>query len=132
MKIYDFKFDVESGIHTFKMVGKRSISDILEFVDRLVKDDSLTANLKLISDNLDCEIEYDRKYISRLIEANSVLLDKHHSFSHAIVNNKPIEAAMSDMYKNLCDDSRYTVKVFSSIEAARLWLNNIPVIPQAI
>jgi len=108
------------------MQGKRSILDVLEFIDSLVTDDTLPVDLKLISDNLDCEIEFDREYISRMIEANSVLLDKLHSYSHAIVNNKPVEAAMSDLYKNLCEEPKYTVQIFSSLEAAHLWLNSIP------
>jgi len=125
METYDFLFDYKLEIYTFKMRGTRSIGDILEFIDMLVKDNTLPLNFRLISDNLDCEIEFDRKYISRLIEANSILLNRLHSFSHAIVNDKPVEAAMSDLYKNLSQNSKYTVKGFSSIEAAHLWFDSL-------
>ena len=118
----DFNTDTKILVNT--LTGTIDISDVLNMYHQIENHDSLSANLKIIIDSQKARYSFTEKDLQKIANAIKHLLTKFNSIQEAIVQSTPYETAMAILYEQMVYFDNFRFKVFSTREAAILWLKS--------
>jgi len=120
----DYRFDKESGIVNVLLDGKVEITEILDYINSIGSDISLSTNLKLLTDARNAVMNFSPKSLQLVIDAINNSKIKHDTIKEAILQNNPDISAYSFIYqKMLSVHKNHIFKIFSTEAAALQWLS---------
>lgn len=99
-----------------------SLEDMLQGLDILQKDDSLPRDLRILEDATGVEVKFTRKDIRTLITGITEVALNYHSIRHAVVQDSPKNTALALLLKHRNTSPNYSIAVFSTLKAAKHWL----------
>jgi hypothetical protein len=95
---------------------------MIETIDYFDKGDKLPQNLRILEDSRDISIKFSIQEIPAILKKASKVAEKYQLVKHAIIYNSPVYTAFGLLAENLISNKSYYIKAFSSITAAREWL----------
>lgn len=116
------KFDKEKKILIVKYIGKITINEILNYITSVADDKTLPRDLKIIEYTDDIEYDFDVNEISEITNELRKQIKKFDSVKMCIIHTKPLPTAYSVIYIRESTIKDYTIKLFSTKEAAMQWL----------
>ncbi|NPA45570.1 MAG: hypothetical protein GXO49_08550 [Chlorobi bacterium] len=120
-----YKFNNKTGIVEVVIKGENKISDFIEYLISLCKDEGLPDILKIYSNGTNGYfakgVKPDDMY--KIYDTTKELLKKHKKVYTAFVISTSLETAMAELYKEFSDAENYMFEIFSTKEAAIDWLN---------
>lgn len=118
------EFDESQGILKSKFEGVVKTEEIVEYINASIHEDSLPKVLKILSDARNAEFDLMPKDLSSITEANKNALKRYDGIVDAFVLMNPYHTALSILYQQLSEDSKYSFAIFSTTDAAVKWLNS--------
>jgi hypothetical protein len=115
-------FDTNEGILYTKPVGDITIDYMLNGIEMLSANKELPKDLKILENALEAKATFQSKDISMLAEKLDIALENFNSIRHAVVHKNHLNTAFAILIGNKIKNHKYTLKVFSSVEAANAWL----------
>ncbi len=116
------KFDKEKKILIVKYIGKITIKEILDYITSVTDDKTIPRDLKIIEYTDDIEYDFDVNEISEITNELKKQIKKFESIKMCIIHTKPLPTAYSMIYIRESTIKDYTIKLFSTKEAAMQWL----------
>ena len=117
-----YDFDKRHQVLNCTMKGTVTVDEVVVFIESIIKDDFLLADLNMIINMLECEVAFEFNQLQKIADANNRLLDRYLSIRHAVVLDKPLDTAMAYYYKQLSLQRNYSMEIFTTVHAARTWL----------
>jgi hypothetical protein len=119
----EYKYNNETGIVETSFNGTLEIKDIVEYINKLGKDTSLPANLRIFTDARKTIVNFNLKSLGLILEAINCSEIKHESIREAIIHDDPDVSAYSFIYqKMLACHKNHIFRIFCTEDAALKWL----------
>jgi hypothetical protein len=116
------EFNVITGIFEVNYTGRIQLSDLLKFGIRIYEDKSLPRRLLMLTDATVAQYEISISEISELIESVKIHISPYEYVKAAYVQSRPKETAYSMLMSTSHPIKNFFHKVFSTREAAKIWL----------
>jgi hypothetical protein len=116
-------FHEADGILYVNMEGTISLIDMFDGVDFLVKERNLPRELKILESAEKVKVTFDENDISLIVDNFEKSMGSYESIRHAVIHSDPTNTAYTIIASNMIKNCNYHLMVFSTIEAAKLWLN---------
>jgi hypothetical protein len=78
--------------------------------------------LKILEDAQEAIATFQTNEINMLAEKLDIALENYSSVRHAVVHKNHLNTAFAILISNKIKNNKYTLKVFSSVKAAKAWL----------
>jgi hypothetical protein len=118
-----YRVNTESGIVESIFEGVVGIQEIAEHIKKLGSDESLPADLRILTDTRNAVFDFNTKSIDLLIEALKNSNIKHTSIKDAIIQDSPDITAYAFIYgKMISHRQNHQLRIFSTISSAINWL----------
>jgi hypothetical protein len=105
-------------------ISVTTLNDMYNGVNFIVNDNTLPRDLRIYEDSRGLKATFNLKEMDKLIKDLFKASEKYKSIKHAVVHNKSLYVAFGLFAERLTSGKIYTMKVFSTPEAAWHWLNN--------
>ncbi len=115
-------FNKEFFILEVNFIGEISFIDLYEYGEKIRQDNDLPRNLKILTDATQAIYKISPEEIVLMLEDLKIQIEPYHSVKTAVIQNKPIETAISMMVDINLSIPDYMHKVFSTRKAAIEWL----------
>ena len=102
--------------------GDIELNDINKFADELANNNDLPRQLKIISDARNANYIFSKDDIPEVIEMIKDMSTNYETIKVAFLQSKPLETAFSSIFANRQNIPNYFQKIFSTPEAAWVWL----------
>jgi hypothetical protein len=123
MKELKCEFDPIKGILYYKrFAGITTLDEIFEEFNQLINTKKLPKNLKILEDGRENQISFSTKDLDLLIGRLEMVVDDFTSIRHAVVYTDIRNKAYTILIGNMIKTSKYCVEVFSTLEAAEMWI----------
>jgi hypothetical protein len=117
-----YEFNEELEILEVFYTGDISLLDVLEYGEMIKKDFSLPRDLKILTDATRANYTINPGEISHLHQVMKEQIKPYHSVKTAVIQEKPLETAISMLVDSQGPIQAYQHQVFSSRKAAIKWL----------
>jgi len=118
----EVRFDPIDGILQTFSSGVTTLEHMLKGIDSLGSNRELPRHLKILEDGRGAHTTFPSKDISILVDRLELALADYLSICHAVVHDDPKNTALAFLINSHMKNEKYTLEVFSTMEAARLWL----------
>ena len=116
-------FDPVKGIiYNKRAAGILHLDDMLEELSLLNNNKTLPRNLKVLEDARDTIVSFSAKEIPILIKKLENVLEDFGSIRHAVVQKEAKNAAYTILVEEFMKNKMYSIKVFSTVHAATIWI----------
>ncbi|MCF8381786.1 MAG: hypothetical protein K9H49_19595 [Bacteroidales bacterium] len=119
-----FKYDEQVGILKSVWSGDVHLDQIIYYIDSVRTNKDLPRKLKIVSDSRNANFILVPEDLPKIVEANIKSLAQYDAIIDGMVTSNPYDTAMSALYLNLSALEKYFFKVFSTPEAALIWLKS--------
>lgn len=121
-----YKFNKEIGILETFIKEVVSIKDFIEYIISISEDQSLPDVLKIYTDASEGRFSSEVKPedLPKIVEVNNLHLAKRKRIIDAFTLSGSMETALGQLYMELSKADNYKFKIFSTKDAAIVWLNN--------
>jgi len=116
------EFNAELDILEVSFKGDIRLNDMLEYGEMIKKNVTLPRNLKILTDATKANYQFSPTEIREMMKALKEQIKPYLSVKTAVIQNKPVETALSMLVDDTDRIIGYDHKVFSSREAALNWL----------
>jgi len=117
------RFDEKEGILYIKATGDLKIEYMLNGIELLSNSDFLPRQLKIFEDSRESKAVFSLDELKLITYKLGLLADKYISIRHAVIHLDPINTAYAMLLNENNKNKKYILKVFSTAEAATIWLN---------
>ncbi len=105
-------------------VSVTTLDEMYNCVDFINNDTTLPRDLRIYEDSRGLKASFNLKDLDKLINDLFEASKKYKSIKHAVVHNKSLYVAFGLFAEKLTSGKIYTMRVFSTPEAAWDWLNS--------
>ena len=119
------RYDKEQQIPYVTLLGKITPKEVGEYFRAVAKDVSLPRVLRVCNDSTDAEYCFTPKDLPEIKEEAIKQYSVFDKVIISIIQNKPVETALSTLYETVRYSSNIFSKTFSTIEAGLQWLNSM-------
>lgn len=120
--MFQLKSDSKGDYFYRKTMPVITLEDMIESIDYFEKGDNLPESLRIIEDSRDIKVNFSVKDIPEIMQKTEKVAEKFDLVKHAIIYNSPIYTAYGLLAENLISSKKYFLKSFSSVSAAKEWL----------
>lgn len=120
--MFQLKSDSKGDYFYRKTMPVITLEDMIESIDYFEKGDNLPEKLRIIEDSRDVKVNFSIKDIPAIMQKVSKVSEKFDIVRHAIIYNSPVYTAYGLLAENLISNKKYFLKSFSSVSAAKEWL----------
>lgn len=117
-------FDSESNILETEFKNDVDAVDILLYLQEFEVNTFYPRKLKTLVTATDADFKFTIKDLKSFNQVKNQSLKQYELVVSAIIINNPVAAALSTVYSTLANNKKYKFKVFSTREAALVWLNS--------
>jgi hypothetical protein len=103
--------------------GTIGLNDMFEGVDFLVREQSLPRELKILEIAEKAQVTFNENDIPLLVSNLEKNIGSYKSIRHAVIHPDPTNTAYTIIASHMISNYHYNLMVFSTIEAAKTWLN---------
>ncbi len=118
-------FNKKENVLEVTYLGEITIKEFMEYGNFIMKNEKLPRNLKILTDARDTIFGtnfLEEENILKLKEAMKKYLEPYTFITVALIHYTPKETAISEIFKYHYKFDNYIQKVFSTKEAALVWL----------
>ncbi|KJD35291.1 hypothetical protein PW52_11540 [Tamlana sedimentorum] len=119
------EFNEQTNILETELNGEVDAVDVLLYLNEFKSNKALPRKLKTLVTGNRVKFKFSVKDLKDFNDVKNQSLQQYTTVASAVVINNPIGAALSTIYGAIANNEKYKYKVFSTREAALLWLNNI-------
>ncbi|MCB4799049.1 hypothetical protein [Neotamlana laminarinivorans] len=119
------KFNEEINILETEFTGEVDSVSILLYLNEFKTNTTLPRTLKTLVKAEKVKFKFSVKDLKDFNAVKNQSLKQYNNVASAVVISNPIGAALCTMYGALANNESYKYKVFSTQEAALLWLNSM-------
>ncbi len=105
-------------------ISVTTLNDMYNGVEFIHNDNSLPRDLRIYEDSRGVKATFNLKDLDQLIKKILEISKSYKSIKHAVVHNKSLYVAFGLFAEKLTSGKIYTMRVFSTPEAAWDWLNS--------
>jgi hypothetical protein len=98
------------------------LEDMLETITYFKNPEGLPSNLRVLEDARDIKVKFGIKVVPDIIKEAIQVMSQYEIVKHAIVYNSAVYTAYGLLAEKIVSTQTYSIKAFSSISAARSWL----------
>jgi len=117
-------FNKQSNILETKFKSDIYAKDILDYIIAFKDNTSYPRKLKGIIDARDAAFKFSFRDLRSFNDAKTESLKSYDIVIFAILINSPATAAISTLYEAIANNEKYKFKVFSTEEAAIIWIKS--------
>ncbi len=117
------QFDKEKNCIFVKTRGSLKIEDMQDAIEFLKTNPDLKGDLKILEDAKDVNVYFTKSDIDSIVKRMEEAARKFNSLKHAVVHNLAINTAFAYIAESKINESKYQLKVFNTLKAAKTWLN---------
>jgi hypothetical protein len=118
----EVRFDPNDGILYTYSSNVTTLEHMLQGIDGIISNKELPRDLKILEDGRGSQVTFPPKDLSILVERLELALIQYRSLRQAVVHDDPRNTALAVLINRLMKNEKYILEVFSTMEAARLWL----------
>jgi hypothetical protein len=118
-------FHDTDGILYVNVNGTLDLKDMFDGVDFLVNEKKLPRELKILESAEKVKVTFNENDISLIVDNLERNLGSYTSIRHAVIHSDPTNTAYTIIASNMIKNYNYQLMVFSTVEAAKSWLNRI-------
>jgi len=119
-----FEFNQDLQILEVYYIGVINLNDIIEYGEMIRQSKTLPRNLKILTDATAAIYHLSSMDITELLKILKAQIEPYHTVKTAVIQEKPIETAISMLVDSGDPILNYDHKVFSTRQAALKWLND--------
>ena len=93
-------------------------------VDFLVNEKKLPRELKILESAENVKVTFNENDISLIVDNLEKNIGSYESIRHAVIHSDPTNTAYTIIASNMIKNYNYHLMVFSTVEAAKSWLNS--------
>ena len=116
-------YDKEKNCIFVKARGTANINDMIKAMEFLKNNPDLKGNLKIMEDAMDVKVEFTKDEIDSIVCIMEDVASKFNSVKHAVVHNIALNTAFAYIAESKIKESKYQLKVFNTLKAAKQWLD---------
>ena len=120
--MFQIKSDSKGSYFYRKLKPEISFSDMLDTLNYFKDCSNLPSNLRILEDSRDVKVAFSIKEIPDIMKDAIEIMKSYDLVKHAIVYNSALYTAYGLLAEKFVSNERYFLKVFSSMEAAKDWL----------
>lgn len=98
------------------------LEDMLETITYFKNPEGLPSNLRVLEDAREIKVKFGIKVVPDIIKEAIQVMSQYEIVKHAIVYNSAVYTAYGLLAEKIVSTQTYSIKAFSSISAARSWL----------
>ncbi len=117
-------YNQKDGILETVFEGNISLEEVLNYITLSDFDLEMPGTLKILSDSRKAKFSVDPENLEAVVEATKNITDYHPYIIDAVIVDDPMDTALLMLYEKISPVKKYKVKVFSTPESARAWLNS--------
>ena len=117
-------YNQKDGILETVFEGNISLEEVLNYITLSDFDLEMPGTLKILSDSRKAKFSVDPENLEAVVEATKNITDYHPYIIDAVIVDDPMDIALLMLYEKISPVKKYKVKVFSTPESARAWLNS--------
>jgi hypothetical protein len=114
---------IDTNIFYVRFTGKTSVRDIAEYLDEFKSVEDLPADIRLLYDITDAEMNLNVDDIHQISKLAEEATQRYTSVKTAFLVNHPLLTAYSVLFSEFKSSSKTNRKIFSTVGAATDWLN---------
>jgi hypothetical protein len=118
----EVRFDPNDGILYTYSSNVTTLEHMLQGIDGIISNKELPRELKILEDGRGAQVTFPPKDLSILVDKLELALLQYLSLRQAVVHDDPRNTALAVLINRHMKNEKYVLEVFSTIEAARLWL----------
>jgi len=120
----DYNFNENDEILYIHFFGDITVAEIIKYIGRVGGDKALPRVLKILEDRRSGTYNFSIRENIRISKYAYQFADEYEKVYMAAVNDKPKETAFAIDYQMLLSklSNKETIKVFTTVEAAKNWL----------
>jgi len=117
------KFNHQIGVLETKLQGDVTIEELIDYIVSTKQNTKYPRFLKILTDASEANMVFTHDELSLIVSETIESLEKYNFMQDAILVSSPIETALSILYQELSRSTKYEFQVFSTHQAAIIWLN---------
>jgi len=117
-------FNLTTGILETSFEQNVELKEITNYIQSTKLNKSYPRVLKIMTDARDANFSISIDDLEIIMEENKKSLEQYDKIIDAIIVNTPEITAISMLYKEFEDNEKYFFNIFSTKEAAHIWLNS--------
>jgi hypothetical protein len=118
----DSRFDEDERILYAISYGRVTLDEMLLQIEEYKSNDLLPRDLSILEDASNAKPVFSAAEFPLLIKKIEEALPMYNSIRHAVIHVDPVNTAYSLMFEKDIQFRNYQLKVFSTTEAAKSWL----------
>ena len=118
-------FNENSTFLEAKFEGEVNVIQIVEYIQETKESDLYPRTLKILTDARNANMNFKAEDLGVIVDENYKSLAKYDYIIDAFVLDSPTETALSILFDELVKSNKYKFKIFSTIQAASKWLENM-------
>ena len=115
-------YDKENQLLTTQFSGNIELDKILIYIHAVAINTEYARDLNLLIDARNTNSMYSVNGVKSISEASKQAFRNYTSARIALIENNPIETALSSLYQKITRPKNYKIKIFSTKKAALKWL----------
>ncbi len=120
--MYSINFKKDEGLLDVEFSGKIDLEEQFNYIKSILAIEDLPRKLKLLQDFQNAEFAYQVKDIDSLVSSINKYLEQFENVRIASIHNKAAETASSFILSGAVKSDKFHYDVFSTRDAAELWL----------
>ncbi len=120
------KMDINKSILYVTTIGNVELESMLTGVAYLEQAEGLPKNLKILEDATFAKAVFKLSEIEIITEQLDNVIKKYSSIRHAVIHSDPTNTAYTILASMMIRQPNYSLKVFSTKDAAEHWLSMFP------
>ncbi len=116
------EYEAKSCTLKAKYSGNLTLDELFQHLNHLSESAEYDRRLYILTDGYEVKVDFPADAIESIMETTARALQGYTSVREAILVDSPLEAAYATLYQSMNEISNYSVRVFSTVEAANEWL----------
>tara|TARA_R110000868_G_scaffold72314_8_gene210962 strand:- start:208 stop:579 length:372 start_codon:yes stop_codon:yes gene_type:complete len=116
------KFNEQTKILESHFKNNIHLKDVLDYIIATKENTSYPRTLKILTNAKHASFKFSFNDLNAIISENNKSLEKYDAIIDAIIIDSPETAALTVLYQELAKNKKYHFDVFSTEEAALIWL----------
>lgn len=119
-----YRLDTETNILETKFEGDIDAQSMIYYISSFDNNPDMPRSIKCIATATNANFKFKTKDLKAFNKIKNKILPQYEMAMVATIINSPVAAALSTMYSIIANNKDYKFKVFSTREAAMIWLDS--------